>query len=176
MAVLYDRPGTGKSLLAPGMFKQSGFNMLPVSITKVWQACWESHHGLLPRMEAPRMHHIHGRGGRHVRSRSTTSPEWDRIMTGKKSPIVAPATNKPFDLEPALLQRAPFHIHLDDTTFTEGKGTLDLLPKEEELIVTDTPTLAKMIRLTPGPMSRTYASRLLRVGSGKRSRTRQRAS
>ena len=59
--------------------------------------------------------------------------EWDGITSGVNSPFVLLATNRPFDLDPAVLRRAPVHIHLDVPNKNERLGILGLLLKEEEL-------------------------------------------
>lgn len=160
-AVLYGPPGTGKSLLARGISKQSGFNMLAVSTAEIWQTCWGEDEKVIKAVfslarklypciifmdEADAMFGAR-KGGekKHVRAMlNCFLMEWDGILTGETSPFVLLATNRPFDLDPAVLRRAPFHIHLDIPTFTERKGILDLLLREEELHSIDTATLAKM--------------------------------
>lgn len=62
-----------------------------------------------------------------------------------KGPIRLASNQQAVRPRPAVLQRAPFNIHLDVATFTERKGMLDLLPREEELVGIGTPPLAKMI-------------------------------
>lgn len=149
-AILYGPPGTGKSLLAKGMAKQSGFTMLAVSTAELWQKC----HGedekvirtvfslarkLYPSIvfidEADAMLGARKAGEkRHIRAMlNAFLMEWDGLTSGDDSPFILLATNRPFDLDPAVLRRAPVHIHLDVPTVEERLGIIRLLLREEVL-------------------------------------------
>ncbi|TLS29474.1 hypothetical protein PpBr36_00181 [Pyricularia pennisetigena] len=53
--------------------------------------------------------------------------EWDRLMNGLDSSFVMLATNRPTDLDPAVLRRAPERIHLDLSSSAQRSGILRLL-------------------------------------------------
>lgn len=85
---------------------------------------------------------------RHIRAMlNKFLMEWDGLTSGVNSPFVLLATNRPFDLDPAVLRRAPVHIHLDVPTTSERIGILRLLLKEERL-ARDI-TIEKLALLTP---------------------------
>ncbi|KAF2871944.1 P-loop containing nucleoside triphosphate hydrolase protein [Massariosphaeria phaeospora] len=163
-AVLYGPPGTGKSLLAKGMAKQSGFAMISVSTAELWQkrhgddekmikALFSLARKLHPSIvfidEADAMLGTRNAGEkRHIRAMlNQFLMEWDGLMTGPNSPFILLATNRPFDLDPAVLRRAPVQIHLDVPTTHERHGILNLLLEHETLVGIDTKQLAS---LTPG--------------------------
>ncbi|KAK1691447.1 P-loop containing nucleoside triphosphate hydrolase protein [Colletotrichum godetiae] len=161
--ILYGPPGTGKSMLARGMAKQSGFNMLSISTSEIWQA----HHGEDEKMikaifslarklypcivfvdEADAMLGTRKADEiRHIRSMlNQFLMEWDGLVIDTKAPFVLLATNRPLDLDPAVLRRAPVQIHLNIPTQSERAGILDLLLEGETLQHINTNLIA---RLTP---------------------------
>lgn len=148
--ILYGPPGTGKSLLAKGMAKQSGFTMLAISTAELYQKC----HGedekvikavfslarkLYPSIvfidEADAMLGSRKAGEkRHIRAMlNQFLMEWDGLTSGGNSPFILLATNRPSDLDPAVLRRAPVHIHLDIPTMEERLGIIRLLLQDEVL-------------------------------------------
>jgi SpoVK/Ycf46/Vps4 family AAA+-type ATPase len=158
-AILYGPPGTGKSLLAKGMAKQSGYNMLSISTSEVWQKCHGEDEKMVKAVfsmarklhpcivfvdEADAMLGARKAGEkRHIRSMlNQFLMEWDGLMTAVNSPFVLLATNRPFDLDPAVLRRAPVQIHLDLPTTEERIGILGLLLEDEELQGINLHTLA----------------------------------
>ncbi|KAK6344060.1 hypothetical protein TWF696_007706 [Orbilia brochopaga] len=71
---------------------------------------------------------------RHIRSMiNQFLMEWDGLMTGTNAPFILLATNRPFDLDPAVLRRAPVQILLDVPTIKDRCGILGLLLKNEKL-------------------------------------------
>lgn len=56
------------------------------------------------------------------------------------------ATNRPFDLDPAVLGRAPMQIHLDIPTPGQRQGILKIILKDEKLA--PDVTLEKLVKLT----------------------------
>lgn len=163
-AVLWGPPGTGKSLLARGMSKESGFNMLAVSTAEIWQTCWGEDEKVIKAIfslarklypcivfldEADAMFGAR-KGGerRHVRGMlNQFLMEWDGIMTGDSAPFVLLATNRPFDLDPAVLRRAPVQIHLNIPNLENRQGIIKLLLEEEILDSTVNP--AMLAKMTP---------------------------
>lgn len=149
-AILYGPPGTGKSLLAKAVAKASGFNMICISTAEVWQKC----HGDDERMvqaifrlarkmypcivfvdEADAMLGQRKQGERrHLKSMiNQFLIEWDGLSTDKKAPFVLLATNRPNDLDPAVIRRAPEHIYMGKPTMEERAGIIRILLKGEVL-------------------------------------------
>ncbi|KAB2575254.1 ATPase family AAA domain-containing protein 1-B [Lasiodiplodia theobromae] len=73
--------------------------------------------------------------------------EWDGLMTDLTSPFVLLATNRPCDLDPAVLRRAPVQIHLEMPRAKERAGILGVLLKDETL--GPDITIPKLVELTP---------------------------
>lgn len=149
-AVLYGPPGTGKTLLAKGLAKESRFNMLAISTAELWQKCHGEDEKVIKALfslgrklnpciifldEADAMLGARKAGEkRHIRSMlNQFLMEWDGLTSGLNSPFMLLATNRPFDLDPAVLRRAPVHIHLDIPTLWERQKILELLLKGETL-------------------------------------------
>jgi len=149
-AVLYGPPGTGKTLLARGVAKQSGFNMLSISTSEVWQKCHGDDEKMIKAIfsmarkmypsivfldEADAMLGERKAGEkRHMRAMlNKFLMEWDGIMSGTDSPFILLATNRPNDLDPAVLRRAPVRIHFNLPSKGERLGILGLLLKNETL-------------------------------------------
>ncbi|UQC78431.1 spastin [Colletotrichum lupini] len=149
-SILYGPPGTGKSMLARGMAKQSKFSMLSISTSEVWQKCHgedeemvEAIFSLARKMhpcfvfvdEADAMLGTRNAGERrHSRSMLNQFPmEWDGLVSDTKAPFVLLATNRPLNLGPGVLRRAPVQIHLSNPTREQRSGILGLLLKGETL-------------------------------------------
>jgi SpoVK/Ycf46/Vps4 family AAA+-type ATPase len=162
---LYGPPGTGKSLLAKGMARQSGFTMLGISTAELYQKCHGEDEKVIKAVfslarklhpcivfvdEADAMLGQRKAGEkRHIRAMlNQFLMEWDGLMSGLNSPFILLATNRPSDLDPAVLRRAPVHIHLDIPTQQERLGILGLLLEDERLH----PDIDyfKLASLTPG--------------------------
>jgi SpoVK/Ycf46/Vps4 family AAA+-type ATPase len=73
--------------------------------------------------------------------------EWDGVSSDSKSPFVLLACNRPLDLDPAVLRRAPTHIHMDIPSNSERLGILKLL-LEDEVLAPDC-DLQMLVSLTP---------------------------
>jgi len=85
---------------------------------------------------------------RHLRSMlNQFLMDWDGLMSGLNSPFILLATNRPMDLDPAVLRRAPVHIHLDVPSSWEREKILELLLEKENL--QDGLTYAMIANLTP---------------------------
>ncbi|KAK5655530.1 hypothetical protein OQA88_5461 [Cercophora sp. LCS_1] len=160
-AILYGPPGTGKTVLAKGLAKESGCNMLAISTAELWQKCHGEDEKVIKAVfslgrklfpcivfldEADAMLGARKAGEkRHIRSMlNQFLMEWDGLMSGLDSPFILLATNRPFDLDPAVLRRAPVHIHIDVPTLWERQKILELLLQGEDLAPEcDAATLAK---------------------------------
>ncbi|PKK51412.1 hypothetical protein CI102_3778 [Trichoderma harzianum] len=156
-AILYGPPGTGKTLLARGVAKQSGYNMLSISTSEIWQKCHGDDEKMIQAVfsmarkmypsiifldEADAMLGERKAGEkRHLRSMlNKFLSEWDGISSNMNSPFILLATNRPSDLDPAVLRRAPMRIELGLPTKEERLGILDLLLREENLSSDITPS------------------------------------
>ncbi|KAM0251638.1 hypothetical protein ACHAQJ_008098 [Trichoderma viride] len=149
-AVLYGPPGTGKTLLARGVAKQSGYNMISISTSEVWQKCHGDDEKMIKAVfsmarkmypsiifldEADAMLGERKAGEkRHLRSMiNKFLSEWDGVTSSIDSPFVLLATNRPNDLDPAVLRRAPMRIQFSLPTKEERLGILGLLLQGETL-------------------------------------------
>ncbi|KAI5925988.1 P-loop containing nucleoside triphosphate hydrolase protein [Camillea tinctor] len=149
-AILWGPPGTGKTLLAKGLAKESGCNMISVTTSELWQKCHGEDEKVIKALfslgrkinpciifldEADAMLGARKAGEkRHIRSMlNQFLMEWDGLISGLNSPFVLLATNRPFDLDPAVLRRAPVQIHLDVPSQWERMKILDLLLEHENL-------------------------------------------
>ena len=149
-AVLWGPPGTGKTLLTKGLARQSGCNMLSISTAELWQKCHGEDEKVIKGLftfakklhpciifldEADAMLGTRKAGEkRHVRSMiNQFLMSWDGLGSSKDSPFVLLATNRPFDLDPAVLRRAPVHIELGLPNLAMRRGILGLLLRAERL-------------------------------------------
>lgn len=137
-------------MLVRGMAKQSKFSMLSISTSEVWQKCHGEDEKMVKAIfslarkmypcivfvdEADAMLGTRKAGERrHIRSMlNQFLMEWDGLVTDTKAPFVLLATNRPLDLDPAVLRRAPVQIHLSIPTREQRSGILGLLLKGETL-------------------------------------------
>jgi SpoVK/Ycf46/Vps4 family AAA+-type ATPase len=149
-AILYGPPGTGKSLLARAVAKASGFNMICITTAEVWQKC----HGDDQRMvqaifrlarkmhpciifidEADALFGQRKQGERrHIKGMiNQFLIEWDGLSTDKTAPFVLLATNRPTDLDPAVIRRAPEQIYMGKPNLEQRAGIIEILLKGEVL-------------------------------------------
>ena len=158
--LLYGPPGTGKTLMAKAVAKQSGANMLEISaasINDMWvgnseknvQALFSLARKLSPvvifldeadallgaRQTRP------GRGG-HRETINQFLREWDGLTSNMKAFIMV-ATNRPFDLDEAVLRRLPRRI-LVDLPLREGRAAILRVMLRDELLDSTTVSLEKL--------------------------------
>ncbi|OJD36656.1 atpase family aaa domain-containing protein 1-a [Diplodia corticola] len=160
-AILYGPPGTGKTLLVKALAKQSGFNMLSISSADIWRKHWGEDEQMIRATfslarkikpciifidEADAMLGVRKEDEqRHVRAYiNLFLMEWDGLVSDIESPFILLATNRPLDLDPAVLRRAPVKIQLGIPTEAERCKILELLLTGEDLHPDINPkTLAK---------------------------------
>ncbi|KAB2573875.1 ATPase family AAA domain-containing protein 1-A [Lasiodiplodia theobromae] len=71
---------------------------------------------------------------RHIRSMlNQFLMEWDGLTSGLDSPFMLLATNRPFDLDPAVLRRAPVQIHIDVPSPAARKMIIERLLRGEDM-------------------------------------------
>lgn len=147
--LLYGPPGTGKTLLAKAVAKESGANMLEVSaasINDMWLGQSEKNVRAifsLARKLAPMVIFLdeadallgarHNTPGRTAHRETITQflREWDGMSDMRAFIMVA--TNRPFDLDEAVLRRLPRKILVDLPLGPEREKILGVMLKEEVL-------------------------------------------
>ncbi|KAI0100106.1 P-loop containing nucleoside triphosphate hydrolase protein [Nemania sp. FL0031] len=168
-AVLYGPPGTGKTALAQAVAKQAKLSMLAIMSGDVFKKYWgEDEKSIRAAFSLSRKLHpcimfideadaIFGsrRTGeqRHIRGMiSEFLVEWDGASgpEGKLNPLILLATNRPFDVDQAVLRRTPVRIFLDVPTQQQRKGILEVLLRGETLEGITTGDIAKLTRLYTG--------------------------
>ncbi|KAK4239257.1 hypothetical protein C8A03DRAFT_32670 [Achaetomium macrosporum] len=147
--LLYGPPGTGKTLLAKAVAKESGASMLEVSAASIndkWlgqseknvQALFSLARKLSPCVifldEADAL--LAARRSSHARAahRETITQflrEWDGLSDMRAFIMVA--TNRPFDLDEAVLRRLPRKILVDLPLAPEREAILRVMLKDETL-------------------------------------------
>ena len=155
--LLYGPPGTGKTLLAKAVAKESGATVLEVSGSDVYDMyVGEGEKNVraiftLARKLSPCVVFVDeadaifgSRGGMGAGSGSRTShrelinqflKEWDGLTsaTGKGSAFLMVATNRPFDLDDAVLRRLPRRILVDLPGKAEREAIFKICLRGEQL-------------------------------------------
>ncbi|KAK3344960.1 hypothetical protein B0H65DRAFT_539368 [Neurospora tetraspora] len=165
--LLYGPPGTGKTLLAKAVAKESGANMLEVSaasINDMWLGQSEKNVRALfslARKLSPMVIFLdeadallgarHNNPGRTAHRETITQflREWDGLSDMRAFIMVA--TNRPFDLDEAVLRRLPRKILVDLPLVAERAKILRVMLREEQLAPdVDLDVLAKETDLYSG--------------------------
>ncbi|KAH6847954.1 hypothetical protein B0I37DRAFT_154679 [Chaetomium sp. MPI-CAGE-AT-0009] len=147
--LLYGPPGTGKTLLAKAVAKESGASMLEVSAASIndkyvgqseknVQALFSLARKLAPCVifldEADALLAARRSGATRAAYRETITQflrEWDGL-TGSRAFIMV-ATNRPFDLDEAVLRRLPRKILVDLPLAPERLAILRVMLQDEAL-------------------------------------------
>ncbi|OIW27575.1 AAA-domain-containing protein [Coniochaeta ligniaria NRRL 30616] len=149
--LMYGPPGTGKTLLAKAIAKESGANMLEISaatINNMYVGQGEKNVAALFRVArklAPMIIFLdegdallgkrndgHGHASRRV-VLTQFLREMDGLTEANKQVFVIVATNRPFDLDDAILRRLPRKVLVDLPLQPEREAILRILLKEETL-------------------------------------------
>ncbi|GAW23388.1 hypothetical protein ANO14919_129460 [Xylariales sp. No.14919] len=168
-AMLYGPPGTGKTLLAQAVAKQCKFSMLAITSGDIFQKAWGEDEKViraafsLSRKLHPCIMFIDEADGifsarrtddkKHIRGMiSEFLSEWDGASgpKGKKNPLVMLASNRPFDIDQAILRRTPMRICLDIPTPQLRERILEVMLRDETLEDITVQEIAKLTRLYTG--------------------------
>jgi SpoVK/Ycf46/Vps4 family AAA+-type ATPase len=162
--LLYGPPGTGKTLLAKAVAKESGANMIEISgasINNMYVGESEKNVRALFRLakkkepmvifidEADAMLGARGSGGQANGSRRETLNQFLREWDGmdKMKAFIMVATNRPFDLDEAVLRRLPRKLLVDLPLETDRAAILRIHLKDE--VIDETVSIEDLAKQTP---------------------------
>ncbi|KAJ3333340.1 hypothetical protein HDU76_009143 [Blyttiomyces sp. JEL0837] len=150
--LLFGPPGTGKTMLAKAIAKSSGARFMCVTLSDVFdkyvgegekkvRAIFSLARKLSPCVVfLDEVDAIFGnrRGGDGVNSSKREiinefMSEWDGVMSNNQGLIIMGATNRPFDLDDAILRRMPRRVAVELPGETERKKILHVHLKDELL-------------------------------------------
>ncbi|EXJ95426.1 hypothetical protein A1O1_00547 [Capronia coronata CBS 617.96] len=149
--LLYGPPGTGKTLAAKAVAKESGATMLEVSAADIndmyvgegeknVKALFSLAKKLSPCVvfldEADAMFSARGNQGRRVSHRELLNQflkEWDGMSNDSGSAFIMVATNRPMDLDDAVLRRLPRRLLVDLPTEPDRLEILKIHLRHEDL-------------------------------------------
>ncbi|KAI0106996.1 hypothetical protein GGR51DRAFT_517043 [Nemania sp. FL0031] len=160
--LLYGPPGTGKTLLAKAVAKESGANMIEVSgasINNMYVGESEKNVRALFRLakkkepmvifidEADAL--LGARGGHQNGARRETINQFLREWDGmdKMKAFIMVATNRPFDLDEAVLRRLPRKLLIDLPLETDRAAILKIHLKDE--VMDETVSIEDIAKRTP---------------------------
>jgi SpoVK/Ycf46/Vps4 family AAA+-type ATPase len=178
--LLFGPPGTGKTMLAKAVAKESGARVLEIKGSEVYdmyvgegeknvkvkplldsvdrQAIFSLARKLSPCVvfidEVDTIFSSRNASERHVSHREIINQfmaEWDGINSLNSGVLILGATNRPFDLDDAILRRMPRRILVDLPSEDDRLAILKLLLADEQLDPTvDLRSLAKRTNLYSG--------------------------
>lgn len=149
--LLFGPPGTGKTLLAKAVAKESGSSVLEIKGSDVYnkyvgegektvQAIFRLARRLSPciifvdevdALFGSRRNDVSSTGRREIINQFMT--EWDGLTSANKGVMVMAATNRPFDLDDAILRRLPRRILVDLPNSVDREHILKLHLNGENL-------------------------------------------
>ncbi|MCJ1330838.1 hypothetical protein MMC10_007525 [Thelotrema lepadinum] len=149
--LLYGPPGTGKTLLAKAVSKESGATVLEVSGSDIYdmyvgegeknvRALFTLARKLSPCVvfidEADAIFGSRNNSGNRTSHRELINQflrEWDGMASAKAAAFIMVATNRPFDLDDAVLRRLPRRLLVDLPTKEDREAILKIHLKDEVL-------------------------------------------
>ncbi|KAJ3411056.1 hypothetical protein HDV05_002847 [Chytridiales sp. JEL 0842] len=150
--LLFGPPGTGKTLLAKAVAKSSGARFMSVSLSDIFDKyVGEGEKNVkavfnLARKIAPsvvfldEVDAIFGRRGTADAGNSSRREiinefmsEWDGLTSANQGVVVLGATNRPFDLDDAILRRMPRRVLVDLPNEAQRRQILEVHLKDEVL-------------------------------------------
>ena len=149
--LLYGPPGTGKTLLAKAVAKESGATVLEVSGSDIYdmyvgegeknvRALFSLARKLSPCVvfvdEADAIFGSRNTSGNRTSHRELINQflrEWDGMASSKSAAFIMVATNRPFDLDDAVLRRLPRRLMVDLPTKKDREAILKIHLRDESL-------------------------------------------
>jgi SpoVK/Ycf46/Vps4 family AAA+-type ATPase len=163
--LLYGPPGTGKTLLAKAVAKESGATVLSVSSAQLNDmyvgegeknvaALFSLAKKLTPCVifldEADAIFSARGNRGSRVNHRELLNQfltEWDGMSNDANGAFIMAATNRPMDLDDAVLRRLPRRLLVDLPTEADRLAILDIHLRDE--VLAEGVDLADLAKKTP---------------------------
>ncbi|KAF0417042.1 AAA-domain-containing protein [Gigaspora margarita] len=162
--LLFGPPGTGKTMLAKAVAKESGSTVIEIKSSDVYdmyvgegeknvRAIFSLARKLSPcvifldELDAifgSRRSDIHN--GAHREIINQFMAEWDGLTSRNEGVLIMGATNRPFDLDDAILRRMPRRILVDLPTEKDREQILHLHLRDEKL--DPTISLANLAKIT----------------------------
>ena len=150
--LLFGPPGTGKTMLAKAVATESGANFLNINMSSIgskWFGEAERYAGAvftLARKIAPCIIFVdeidsmlgqRSKSGEHEAMRKIKNEfmsGWDGLKSkDTEQVLVLGATNRPFDLDEAVLRRMPRRLLVDTPDLEERRRILEVILREEEI-------------------------------------------
>ncbi|OTA65074.1 AAA-domain-containing protein [Hypoxylon sp. EC38] len=161
--LLYGPPGTGKTLLAKAVAKESGANMIEISgasinnkyvgeseknVRALFQLAKKKEPMVIFIDEADAL--LGARGRRDLGSRRETINQFLREWDGmdKMKAFIMVATNRPFDLDEAVLRRLPRKL-LIDLPLEADRAAILRIHLKDELLDEETVSIDDIAKRTP---------------------------
>ncbi|KAI8138003.1 P-loop containing nucleoside triphosphate hydrolase protein [Fennellomyces sp. T-0311] len=159
--LLFGPPGTGKTMLAKAVAKESGSRMLEVQASDIYEMyLGEGEKNVkalfsLARKLSPCVVFIDEMDSLMSRRRSDSTSnahreiinqfmvEWDGLSSDNQGVLIAGCTNRPFDLDEAVLRRMPRRILVDLPKEEDRAEILKILLRDEQLDHTSEAELAR---------------------------------
>lgn len=163
--LLYGPPGTGKTLLAKAVAKESGATVLSVSSAQLNDmyvgegeknvaALFSLAKKLTPCVifldEADAIFSARGNRGSRVNHRELLNQfltEWDGMSNDASGAFIMVATNRPMDLDDAVLRRLPRRLLIDLPTESDRLAILNIHLRDE--VLAECVDLADLAKKTP---------------------------